>query len=118
MLVLSLCHSASSRQGISIKSGTALENIGKATVCVLDKTGTLTYGRTAVNSVGLFSTEGCDSHNLGSASRSATALNKNQALQLVASLEQAASSHPLAAAVMAHARDLGLELCKLDLVGV
>ena len=88
-------------------------------MCVLDKTGTLTYGRTAVNSVGLFSTEGSDSHNLGSASRSAsTALNKNQALQLVASLEQAASSHPLAAAVMAHARDLGLGLCKLDSVAV
>ena len=117
--MLSLCHSASSRQGISIKSGTALENIGKATVCVLDKTGTLTYGRPAVNSVGLFSTVGCDSHNLGSASRSAmTALNKDQALQLVASLEQAASSHPLAAAIMAHARDRGLELCKLDSVAV
>ena len=85
---------------------------------MLDKTGTLTYGRPAVNSVGLFSTEGCDNHNVGSASRSATALNKNQALQLVASLEQAASSHPLAAAVMAHARDLGLELCKLDSVAV
>ena len=47
-----------------------------------------------------------------------TALNKDQALQLVASLEQAASSHPLAAAIMAHARDRGLELCKLDSVAV
>jgi cation transport ATPase len=72
--------STASRRGISMKSGAALEHLGRATVCVLDKTGTLTYGAPRVRSIDF----------LGS-----SALPRDEVLELCASLEQA-SNHPMA----------------------
>jgi P-type E1-E2 ATPase len=90
--------SISSKRGISIKSGAALENIGKATVCVLDKTGTLTRGEPAVRSIDFLGTP---------------AIDKDEVLRLCGSLEQS-SNHPLAVAVIKHAQEKGVKMCPVN----
>jgi Cu+-exporting ATPase len=80
--------------GVLIKGGEALQRAGEVTHVVLDKTGTVTEGRPAVTDVAV----------VPGSSRSAEEL-----LRLVASLE-ASSEHPLADAIVRHARDLGLAL--------
>jgi Cu+-exporting ATPase len=85
--------------GLLIKGGEALQRAGDVTTVVLDKTGTVTAGRPAVTDVVI----------PPEASRSAEEL-----LRLVASLE-AASEHPLAEAVVRHAREeRGLTLAPVD----
>ena len=74
--------SVSSKKGISIKSGAALENLGKASVCVLDKTGTLTYGRPKVSSMEFLKEEDDGSPRIAMAE-----ISKDEALRLCASLE-------------------------------
>jgi len=78
--------------GVLIKGGEALERAGRVDTVVLDKTGTVTEGKPAVTDV--VSLPGRDEAEL---------------IVLVASLE-AASEHPLAAAIvaLAHARGLAL----------
>jgi P-type Cu+ transporter len=78
--------------GALIKGGEALQRAGDITHVVLDKTGTVTEGRPTVTDV--VTSAGTKSEEL---------------LRLVASLE-ASSEHPLADAIMRHARDLGLPL--------
>jgi Cu+-exporting ATPase len=78
--------------GALIKGGEALQRAGDITHVVLDKTGTVTEGRPTVTDV--VTLEGRNSEEL---------------LRLVASLE-ASSEHPLADAIVRHARDLGLPL--------
>jgi Cu+-exporting ATPase len=78
--------------GILIKGGEALQRAGDVTTVVLDKTGTITEGRPTVTD--LIAAPG--------SSRSADEL-----LRLVAGLESS-SEHPLADAVVRHARELGL----------
>lgn len=83
------------KYGILVKSGEALELIGKADTVVLDKTGTVTTGEPQVTEV------------LEAAS------NRDDILAMAVAAE-AVSTHPLSKAVCAAAE--GLELPKLDSV--
>lgn len=80
--------------GILVKGGEALQRARDVTTVVLDKTGTVTAGRPAVTDVVL-----------APGTRRAEA----ELLGLVASLE-ASSEHPLAEAIVEHARARGLVL--------
>ncbi|MFQ6171303.1 heavy metal translocating P-type ATPase [Oryzobacter sp. R7] len=82
--------------GILISNGEALEQARRLTAVVLDKTGTITRGRPALTAVHTL-----DGH------------DEREVLALVAAAE-AASEHPVAQAIVAHARELGLELPPLD----
>ena len=82
--------------GILIKSGRALETAHKIQTVILDKTGTITGGKPAVTDV------------LPAGGASADSL-----LQIAASAEQG-SEHPLGRAIVAAARDKGLELTAAD----
>jgi P-type Cu+ transporter len=75
--------------GVLIKSAEALERMEKVDTLVVDKTGTLTEGKPRVTAV-----------------VPAAALSESEILRLAASLEQS-SEHPLAAAIVAAARDRG-----------
>ncbi|WP_305073967.1 heavy metal translocating P-type ATPase [Propionivibrio sp.] len=77
------------RAGVLIRNAEALELAEKIGVLAVDKTGTLTEGRPLVTEVA-----GADGRRL---------------LKLAASLEQG-SNHPLAAAIVARAKDEGIEL--------
>ena len=77
------------RAGVLIRNAEALELAEKIGVLAVDKTGTLTEGRPVVTEVA-----GADAKRL---------------LKLVASLEQG-STQPLAAAIVARAKDEGIEL--------
>jgi Cu+-exporting ATPase len=80
--------------GVLIKGGEALQRAGDLQVIVLDKTGTVTEGRPTVTDLVLAT----------SASRSS-----DDVLRLVASLESM-SEHPLADAIVRHARDRAIAL--------
>jgi Cd2+/Zn2+-exporting ATPase len=80
------------RNGVLIKGGAHLENLGAVKVMAFDKTGTLTQGRFAVTDVLPLD---------GAASR--------EMLGLAAAVEQQ-SNHPLALAVLKEAQALGLDL--------
>jgi Cu+-exporting ATPase len=82
--------------GALIKGGEALQRAGDITHVVLDKTGTVTEGRPTVTDV--VTSDGRKSEEL---------------LRLVASLE-ASSEHPLADAIVRHARDLALPLVQAE----
>ncbi len=84
--------SRSSRLGVVVRSGGALESLGRATTLVMDKTGTLTAGRPAVTEI-----------------VTAPGWNAADALRLAASADQL-SPHVLAAAIVAEARRRGLAL--------
>jgi Cu+-exporting ATPase len=75
------------QSGILIKGGEALEKIHKLTIVIFDKTGTLTSGKPAVKDV-----------------VSAAGFTDEQVLAYAASLE-ATSEHPLARAILEHARE-------------
>lgn len=79
-------------EGILIRNAESLEIFEKVDTLVVDKTGTLTEGRPRLTEV--IPAEGFDATNL---------------LQSVASLEKA-SEHPLAAAILAGAREKKIEL--------
>jgi Cu+-exporting ATPase len=87
--------------GLLIKGGEALQRAGSITTVILDKTGTVTEGRPTVTDIVL----------LGDADASASANANAEAdlLRLVASLESV-SEHPLADAIVRHARERGLTL--------
>ena len=89
------------RAGVLIRNAVALELAEKLKVLVVDKTGTLTCGKPVVTDV-VLGTHDKDT-TAGAASGTATLL------QLAASLEQA-STHPLAAAIVARARADGIPL--------
>ncbi|MBX9854866.1 MAG: heavy metal translocating P-type ATPase [Gemmatimonadaceae bacterium] len=78
--------------GVLIKGGEALQRAGDITTVVLDKTGTVTEGRPAVTDVEVV--------------RGSTVAS-DEMLALVASLETM-SEHPLADALVRHARERGL----------
>ena len=84
--------------GVLIKGGEALQQAGRITTMVLDKTGTVTEGKPAVTDLLV----------TGAYADRADAL-----LQLVASLE-ISSEHPLAAAIVHHANTRGLALSPPD----
>jgi Cu+-exporting ATPase len=79
-------------EGILIRNAEALETFEKVNTLVVDKTGTLTEGKPRLTSV--IPAEGFD---------------ETQLLQMVASLEKA-SEHPLAAAILAAAKEKTIEL--------
>jgi Cu+-exporting ATPase len=76
--------------GVLIKNAEALETLEKVDTVVVDKTGTLTQGKPRVVSI-----------------LSANGMGESQLIKLVASVEQA-SEHPLAAAIIAAAKERGL----------
>ncbi|HEX7980162.1 MAG TPA: heavy metal translocating P-type ATPase [Gemmatimonadaceae bacterium] len=84
--------------GVLIKGGEALQRAGAIDTVVLDKTGTVTEGRPTVTDV----------VRVASASRT-----DDELLTLVASLESS-SEHPLADAIVRHARDRGLALAPAE----
>ena len=83
---------AAARQGALIKGGAALERLSQIRAIAFDKTGTLTQGKPQVAAVLCFAT-----------------LSQNELLALAASVEQG-STHPLAAAIVAAARERQLTL--------
>ncbi|MBE6101024.1 MAG: cation-translocating P-type ATPase [Selenomonas ruminantium] len=85
------------KHGVIVKSGEALESMGKADLIAFDKTGTLTYGRLSVTDVIPLS----------------DCLDKNRLLTLAASAESH-SEHPLAKALCQYAQQQGIALEAID----
>jgi Cu+-exporting ATPase len=83
------------REGVLIRNAQALEALAKADTLILDKTGTLTQGRPVLTGI------------------VSNGIPETELLMLAASLEQA-SEHPIAAAIVAGARERGLTLQKAD----
>ena len=81
------------KHGVIIRSGEALENMGKVDTIAFDKTGTLTFGRLEVSDVVPFQ----------------KGLTADELLTMVASAESM-SEHPLGKAIVAHAKEKGLTL--------
>lgn len=81
------------KHGVIIKSGEALEKMGKVDTIAFDKTGTLTYGRLEVSDV----------------RPTSDALTGEDLLTLAASAE-GKSEHPLGKAIVAHAKAQSLSL--------
>lgn len=79
------------RHGVIIKSGEALEKMGKVNTVAFDKTGTLTYGHLEVSDVISFD----------------ETIDENTLLSLAASAE-AKSEHPLGKAIVACAKTRGI----------
>ncbi|MCQ1999867.1 heavy metal translocating P-type ATPase [Arthrobacter zhaoxinii] len=88
--------SRAARSGIIVKGGAVLEQLARARSAAFDKTGTLTYGRPGLVSV-----------------NPAPGFSPDELLSLAASAEQY-SSHVLAAAVLAAARNRGLQPAPAD----
>ncbi|NOR51912.1 MAG: heavy metal translocating P-type ATPase, partial [Gammaproteobacteria bacterium] len=82
--------------GVLIRNGEALQQAGKITTVILDKTGTVTEGRPTLTEIITY-----ESH------------DKNELLQLAASLEMG-SEHPLAASIIQAATDRGLSFSAVD----
>jgi Cu+-exporting ATPase len=80
------------QNGILIRSGDALQTAEKLNTIILDKTGTITYGKPALTDVIL-----------------APGQNEEMVLRLAASVEKS-SEHPLAQAVVEGAQSRGLKL--------
>ena len=83
--------------GVIVKSGEALEKMGKVDTVAFDKTGTLTFGKLEVSDVISFSDD----------------FSKQRLLQLAASTE-AKSEHPLGKAIVEFAKKQQIELTKID----
>ncbi len=81
------------KRGVIIKSGEALEKMGKANTIAFDKTGTLTQGTLKVCDIVSFD----------------NAVSRDALLALTASAE-AKSEHPLGKAVVAYAKSKGVDL--------
>ena len=87
---------ALARRGVLIKGGAVLEAVGKLTALATDKTGTITEGQPRVTAIlGLNSTP------------------ENELLRIAASID-VHSDHPLAQAVVKHARDKGIEFLRSE----
>jgi P-type Cu2+ transporter len=82
------------RHNILIKDAATLENVSRVTAVVLDKTGTLTEGKPALTDVVALA-----------------GVDESALLRLVAAAERG-SEHPLAGAIVAGARERGLELAE------
>jgi Cu+-exporting ATPase len=82
--------------GVLVRNAEALETLARASTLVVDKTGTLTEGRPQLARVA-----------------TASGLDETEALRLAASLERG-SEHPLAAAILAAARERGTALAEVS----
>ena len=85
------------KHGVIIKSGEALEKMGRVDTVAFDKTGTLTYGRLEVSDVISFDER----------------LDENALLSMVASAE-AKSEHPLGKAIVACAKERKVPVLESD----
>ena len=85
------------KHGVIIKSGEALEKMGKVDTIAFDKTGTLTYGKLEVCDIVSFS----------------DAVSEDMILTLAASAE-AKSEHPLGKAIVAFAKNKEIQLTESD----
>ena len=85
------------KHGVIIKSGEALEKMGKVDTIAFDKTGTLTYGRLEVSDIISFQ----------------PSLSENELLALTASAE-GKSEHPLGKAIVAKANEQSLPLTESE----
>lgn len=85
------------KHGVIIKSGEALEKMGKLNTIAFDKTGTLTYGKLEVSDVITLD----------------DSIDENELLSLSASAESK-SGHPLGKAVADYARENGITLKPAD----
>lgn len=85
------------KQGVIIKSGEALEKMGKVNTIAFDKTGTLTYGELEVSDVITLTNE----------------ISTDELLLLTASAE-AKSEHPLAKAIINYAREKNISIIESD----
>jgi heavy metal translocating P-type ATPase len=88
--------SLAARRAIIIKNPAILEQIEKCQTLIFDKTGTLTYGRPTMTDLI------CERE-----------FSREKVLQVVASAEQY-SKHPLAAAIVAEAKQQGIQLLPVD----
>ena len=86
------------KHGVIIKSGEALEKMGRVDTIAFDKTGTLTYGRLEVSDVISFD----------------ESLDENALLSMVASAE-AKSEHPLGKAIVACAKEHKVPVLESDI---
>ena len=84
------------KHGVIIKSGEALEKMGKVDTIAFDKTGTLTYGRLEVSDIISFGS-----------------VSENELLSLTASAE-AKSEHPLGKAIVTCAKEKALQIVESD----
>ena len=84
------------RKGVLFKDASAIENLRKVDVLIVDKTGTLTEGKPAFQK-----------------SVAAAGFTEDEVLRLAASLDQS-SEHPLAHSIVQHARARGVKLAKAD----
>jgi heavy metal translocating P-type ATPase len=85
------------KHGVIIKSGDALERMGKVDTIAFDKTGTLTQGNLVVSDVVSFD----------------SALTEGDFLSLAASVESR-SEHPLGKAIVTYAKERGVALQSID----
>ncbi len=83
------------KKGVLIKSGEALENMGKVDTICFDKTGTITYGKLIVSDIRTYD------------------IGQNEFLQLISSVENH-SEHPLGRAVINYARENGIECSEIS----
>lgn len=81
------------KHGVIIKSGEALEKMGKVDTIAFDKTGTLTYGRLSITDIISFREN----------------QSENELLSIAASAEER-SEHPLGKAITAYAKEKGISL--------
>ena len=88
---------ALARRGVLIKGGAYLEAVGKLRALAVDKTGTITQGRPQVTGIIAFGE-----------------VAENEVLRLAAAIDQH-STHPLAQAVVAEARQRGIPLNQASL---
>lgn len=85
------------KHGVIIKSGEALEQMGKVDTVAFDKTGTLTNGNLVVKDIYPFDND----------------IDKSLLLRLIASAESY-SEHPLANAITAYAKEQNIELLEVE----
>ena len=85
------------KHGVIIKSGEALEKMGKVDTIAFDKTGTLTYGRLEVSDILSFD----------------ATVDENALLSMAASAE-AKSEHPLGKAIVACAKERNVPIMESD----
>ena len=83
---------ALARRGVLVKGGAHLEAVARLRALAVDKTGTITEGRPAVQGIDLVGSR-----------------TEEEVLRLAAAID-VHSSHPLAAAVVQHARERGLNV--------
>ncbi|MEO0268942.1 MAG: cation-translocating P-type ATPase [candidate division WOR-3 bacterium] len=87
---------SSARRGLLIKGGLYLEALAKVDCLVIDKTGTVTFGRPKVTDVIEVSNEESE-------------VSKEEILRLAASVEKH-SEHPIASAIIEKAEEEGIEI--------